>query len=255
VRVLILAGGLGTRIRALFPDRPKPLVPVCGRPFLEWQIELLVAQGLRELILCVGHLAGQIVSHLGEGEAWGARIRYAIEPTPLGTGGAIRHAAGLLDGTTLVLNGDTYLEADYRLLGALHQERVRLGGWASVCLARVEEASAYGRVRLDREGRIVGFAEKVERSGAALVNAGACFLEQEAVAAIAAGRAVSLERELFPELAAAGRLHGLAAAGGRFLDMGTPAGHANLVRFLEARLPAQAGARPQGVAGEQGGRA
>jgi NDP-sugar pyrophosphorylase family protein len=235
VVVVILAGGLGTRIRALYPDRPKPLIPVCGRPFLERQVEGLVEQGLSEIVLCVSHLAEQITSHFGAGAAFGARIRYSIEPTPLGTGGALRHAAPLLDGTALVLNGDTFLDADYLALAALHRERVGEGAWACVCLATVAETSAFGRARLDAGGRIVGFDEKSSAAGGGQVNAGACFLEPSAIAGIPEGRVVSLEREVFPALAARGRLFGL-PSGGRFLDMGTPEGHRRLTRLLDVEL-------------------
>ena len=116
MRVLILAGGLGTRARVEFPDLPKPLIPVCGKPFLERQIQLLTAQGFSQFTLCLGYRASQIMEYFGTGATWGVSLAYSVEPTPLGTAGALKHAAADFHETTLVLNGDTYLDVDYHAL-------------------------------------------------------------------------------------------------------------------------------------------
>lgn len=240
MRAVILAGGLGTRIRELFPDQPKPLVPLCGRPFLEWQIEMLVEQGIDDIVLCVGYRAEQIMSHFEDGSAWRARIHYSVETEPRGTGGALRQAQHHLGRTALVLNGDTYFRADYPRLFKEHVELARArGAWASVCLADAEESSACGRVRLEPDGRVSRFDEKVE-GAVGLVNAGAYFIEPEALSLIPWNQKVSLEREVFPRLAADRRLFGLRSTS-PFLDMGTPQGHARLSSFLSEGASASQG--------------
>src|SRR6185295_2279579 len=112
-RVFILAGGRGTRLQALFPDQPKPMVPVAGRPFLEHQISLLAQQGFDDFVLCLGYRAEQISSYFGDGARWGVRLAYSTELQPLGTAGALKQAARLWSGPALVLNGDTYLDTDF----------------------------------------------------------------------------------------------------------------------------------------------
>jgi NDP-sugar pyrophosphorylase family protein len=109
VKVFLLAGGLGTRIRSLFPDCPKPMIPFGGKPFLQWQIELLMTQGFDEFVLCVGYLFEQVKEYFGDGSRLGAKIHYSVEQAPLGTGGALRNAASYFHQTIILLNGDTYL--------------------------------------------------------------------------------------------------------------------------------------------------
>ena len=231
MRVLILAGGLGTRMRAEFPDLPKPLIPVCGKPFLERQIQLLAVQGFKEYTLCVGYRASQIMEYFGTGTPWGVHIAYSVEQTPLGTAGALKRAAADFHETTLVLNGDTYLDVDYHALIAF-QTRHAAGGVGTLALIEVPNRAGYGGVMVADDGRIVAFDEKVSgREGPGLVNAGAYVLGPQLLDLIPDGRASSLEREIFPALAAAGRLQGEIVAGS-FVDMGTPAGYAELVELL-----------------------
>ena len=237
MRVFILAGGLGTRIRSLFPQRPKPMIPVLGRPFLEWQIELLIGQGLRDLVLCVSHLAEQIIQHFGDGAAWGVNIAYSVEATTLGTAGALKNAAALFQDTSLVLNGDTYVAADYNGLVAAHEQqaaRSRLVG--SLGLAQVADTSRYGRVIVGPDQRIETFVEKGAGVQAGLVNAGVYVFEQAVLDYIPAGRVTSLEREVLPILAADRTLGG-APVHGSFVDMGTPEGYQALERLLQSTLP------------------
>ena len=231
MRVLILAGGLGTRMRAEFPDLPKPLIPVCGRPFLERQIQLLAAHGFKHYTLCVGYRALQIMEYFGTGATWGVSLAYSVEPTPLGTAGALKHAAADFHETTLVLNGDTYLDVDYHALIAA-QTRPAAGVAGTLALMAVPNCAGYGEVTVADDGRIVTFDEKVSgREKRGLVNAGAYVLGPQVLDLIPDGRASSLEREIFPALAAAGRLQGEIVAGS-FVDMGTPAGYAELVELL-----------------------
>jgi NDP-sugar pyrophosphorylase family protein len=113
MKIAILAGGLGTRLGSLTKDTPKSMVRICGRPFLEYQLELLKRHNLKETVLCVGYLRDKIESHFGNGSRFGVRIEYSEEEKPLGTAGALRNAENLLGDDFLVLNGDSYLAIDY----------------------------------------------------------------------------------------------------------------------------------------------
>ena len=181
--VVILAGGLGTRLLPAVSDRPKGLAPIGDRPFLEIQIELLRDQGARRFVICVGHRASQIRDCLGDGSCLGVDIEYSVEPEMLlGTGGALRLAERFFQPYALVLNGDTYLAANYTEILRHHVgERAegRLG--ATMTLARLEESRRFGTVLLESSGRYVtGFHEKVENPhDAGWLNAGAYVIERE----------------------------------------------------------------------------
>ena len=232
--VFILAGGLGTRIRALFPDRPKALIPVWGKPFLEWQIERLAKQGFHHFVLCVSHFSEQIVRHFGDGAAWGVRVEYSIEAEPMGTAGALKLAAPFFQETSLVLNGDTYLATDYRALIAAHQEKATHGqGIGSLGLVAVQDTGRFGQVILDGDNRIVAFREKTPSPAqAGLINAGLYVLAPTVLETIPAGRPASIENDTFPALVAAQALYGFPVEGA-FVDMGTPEGYAHLKQLLQ----------------------
>jgi NDP-sugar pyrophosphorylase family protein len=232
-QILILAGGLGTRIRGLFPDVPKPLAPIHNRPFLEWQIDLLTRQGFRQFIFCVGYLGTQIIDYFGDGSKWGIEIKYAIESTPLGTGGAIAHAGEFINGTTIVLNGDTYFDTDYRELIDRHRQLVihRRAVLSLVAIAK-NDTSEYGRVTIDEELKVIEFQEKNPQLGAGLVNSGVYIIEPKILDYILKDTKISLESELLPELI----IHNYGLFGiaidGNFIDMGTPNGYAELTAAL-----------------------
>ena len=231
--VFILAGGRGTRLQALFPDQPKPMVPVAGKPFLERQVSLLASQGFRDFVFCVGYRAEQISDYFRDGARWGIQIAYSDEPQPLGTAGALKQAAGLWSGAALVLNGDTYLDTDYQALVQQHRRRAERGAIGSLGLLRVDDCSRFGQVQLAPDGRIERFIEKQAATvQAGLVNAGAYVLEPSILERIPAGRPVSIEYETFPALVAeGGGLFGVTLTG-TFIDIGTPQGHAALEQRL-----------------------
>jgi NDP-sugar pyrophosphorylase family protein len=224
--VLILAGGLGTRLRPVLADRPKGLAPVAGRAFLEIQIELLRACGARQFVLCVGHRADQIRAALGDGSALGVRVDYSVEGERLlGTAGALKLAERFFRPRALVLNGDTYLAADYDRLVRNHgEENVRSGALATVALARAPDATRFGTVLLDPAGRyLTGFREKEAAAGGeGWRNAGAYVVERALLDHIPAGTPTSLERETFPEVLRAGGKVAAAACAEPFYDIGTP---------------------------------
>ena len=225
MKALILAGGLGTRLRPRFGDLPKPLAPLGGRPFLARQLEWLVAAGLREAVLCTGHGAEAVRDALGGGEALGIELRYSVEQEPLGTGGALQLAGRFVTGPCLVANGDTLAPCDP---WALERTRWETGALGAVALFRVADAAGRGRVELGAGGGIARFVEKdPAHAGAAWVNGGLYAFAPgmwKRMPRPPDGRAAavfSLERDVLPALAAEGRLAALLVEG-EFFDIGTP---------------------------------
>jgi NDP-sugar pyrophosphorylase family protein len=230
VTAAVLAGGLGTRLRAAVADRPKVLAPVHGRPYLAYLLDQLAAAGVRAAVLLTGYQAGRVRSAFGDAHA-GMRLAYSPEPVPLGTAGALRHALPLLSSpTVLVMNGDSYCDVALPDFADFHR---RQAAEVSLVLARVEDGARFGSVRLTPEGRVLRFEEKQAGAGASWINAGVYLLDRALVDEIPAGRPVSLEREMFPAWAGRGRCHGYRSAG-RFLDIGTPASYAEAEAFFPA---------------------
>jgi NDP-sugar pyrophosphorylase family protein len=230
MRAFVLAGGLGTRLRPRFGDLPKALVPLAGRPFLVHQLEWLAGHGVREVVVCAGHGADALRRALGDGAAQGVQLLWSIEETPLGTGGALRHAAGFVAGPALVVNGDTLAPCDPWALERARWERGALG---AVALFEVADARARGRVERAADGAIARFVEKDERwTGPAWVNGGLYAFAAALWRRLPAGPS-SLERDVLPALAAERRLAALALPGG-FHDVGTPEGWALAERSLGA---------------------
>lgn len=226
--VIILAGGLGTRLRPALADRPKGLAPIGDRSFLEIQISLLREHGARRFVLCVGHLAPQIQQALGDGRALGVSIDYSLEEPGrlLGTGGALKLAERYFAPRALVLNGDTYFDIAYAELVAHHLAAQRQSGaWATLALAVVDQRERYGNVELDAaEQYIMAFREKdaAPAGAAGWVSGGAYVIERSLLDYVQPGQAASIEKDVFPRALADG--HPLAAlkSHGRFYDIGTP---------------------------------
>jgi NDP-sugar pyrophosphorylase family protein len=218
MKAFVLAGGLGTRLRPRFGNLPKALTPLAGRPFLVHQLEWLARHGLREAVLCVGYGADALRGELGDGAAIGIRLAYSSEDEPLGTGGALQRAAAWVDGPAIVVNGDTLLSCDPWML---ERARWQAGAVGAVALYATAEATSRGRVECDEQGRILRFHEKdAAHRGAAWVSGGLYAFGPALWGALPAG-ASSLERDVLPRLAAAGRLWGVRLAG-EFFDIGTP---------------------------------
>jgi mannose-1-phosphate guanylyltransferase len=224
VQALILAGGEGTRLRPLTYTVPKPVLPLAGRPHIAYVIDWLVRHGVDDVVVSCGHLAEGMRSALAELEP-DVEIRYAEEPDARGTAGAIRFAEDLLSDRFLVLNGDVLCDLD---LTALISQHERTGARATIALYPVEDPSGYGLVHREGDGEITEFLEKPEpeQIDTDEINAGAYLLERSVLDLIPPGRAVSIEREVFPELIGEG-LYGIRLEG-YWIDIGTPA------RFLEA---------------------
>jgi NDP-sugar pyrophosphorylase family protein len=230
IEAVVLAGGLGTRLRSAVPDRPKVLALVRGRPFLAHVLDRLEAAGVRRVVLGTGYGADRVREAIGDRHGRTA-IAYSHETSPLGTGGAVRLAAGAAaSDPVLVLNGDSHCEADLAAFAAFHRT---CGAAGSLMLTRVPDTGRYGRVDLDDVGRVTAFREKGDAAGPGWINAGIYLLSREMLDAVPEGRAVSLEREVFPLWAGRGRLFGL-CGGGRFLDIGTPESYREAEEFFAA---------------------
>jgi mannose-1-phosphate guanylyltransferase len=227
VQAIVLVGGEGTRLRPLTNDVPKPALPLVDRPFLAYAIEWLAGHGVDEVVLACGFLPDVLREALGDHEHAGVTITYAVEPEPLGTAGAIRFAAEQLgerlDESFFALNGDVLTDLDLGDLARTHDER---GASASIGLYPVEDSSAYGLVECDEAGRVLAFTEKTGEAVPGEINAGAYVLDRSVLDLIPAGRAVSIEREVFPQLVGEG-LCGL-LLDGYWMDIGTPE------RYLQA---------------------
>jgi mannose-1-phosphate guanylyltransferase len=219
VQALILAGGEGTRLRPLTTTVPKPVVPLVDRPFIAFMLEWLRRHGVDDVIMSCGFLAAGVRNVLGDGHAYGLRIRYVEEPRPLGTGGALKHAEPLLDERFLMLNGDTLTDLDLSAQIAQHEATGAVG---TLALVEVEDPSGYGLVRLAADGRVREFIEKpsADMVDVNTVSAGAYVLERSVLELLEPEQPASIEREVFPRLVGDG-LFGR-VADGYWLDIGTP---------------------------------
>jgi NDP-sugar pyrophosphorylase family protein len=232
--VYVLAGGAGTRIAGLYPDRPKSLVPVAGRPFVERQLEWLAGHGLTDVVLCAGIGSRELLDHVGDGARFGVRIRPVVESEPLGTAGALRLATTRAEQggeTFLAVNGDTWADFDPTALLSLHRD---LEADATLACYAVDEAAERGTVEFSDDGRLHAFREKAA-AGPGWVSGGLYALEPRALLDLGPGEAASLERDVFPRLLAAGRTVAAWRGGGHFWDMGTPAGLLRAEQALASR--------------------
>lgn len=217
--VLILAGGLGTRLRPAVGETPKVLAPVAGRPYLAYLLEWLTHFGARQVLLGLGYKAQAVIDYLETSPTPGLDIATIIEPEPLGTAGAIRFARPRLrSDPVLVMNGDSFADGDLCALLAMQRQSGALG---TMLCAEVAAAGRYGRVAIDPSSRIIGYFEKDPAcEGVAPINAGVYFLSAALLDDIAAGSARSLEREVF-QMLPPGSLAAMVGCN-RFVDIGTP---------------------------------
>ena len=224
---VVLAGGLGTRLRSVVSDVPKPMAPVAGRPFLELLLGHLARNGFDRVVLSVGHLADVIQGHFGD--AWrGLALDYAREDVPLGTGGAIRESLARCSADHVhVFNGDTFLGLDCAETEALWVAR----GLPLIVGRQVADTARYGRIEVGAEGRILRFLEKSAAGGPGLINAGCYVLPREIVADFPARAHFSFETDYLRD--AVERRHLLALrTDGEFIDIGTPEDYARAQTLL-----------------------
>lgn len=232
IDVAVLAGGLGTRLRSVLGDElPKVLAPVGGRPFLDVMVSWLEAYGAHRLVLCLGHLAGKVVEYVAAMDRTSIEVATVVEPRPLGTGGALRFAAAQLQSDpVLVMNGDSWVDADLSDFVAAHRAR---GAFMTVLCVRVPDASRFGRVEVDEGGGVICFTEKEAEARPGLINAGLYLLSRAALEDLQRRDGPSFERD-FMQVITDGRVVAHVCEGASFIDIGTPESFAlvdGVIRF------------------------
>jgi D-glycero-alpha-D-manno-heptose 1-phosphate guanylyltransferase len=242
-KAVLLVGGLGTRLRSVLPGTPKALASVGNCCFLDLLIGQLRNHGIRQIVMCTGHLAEQIENRFGDGRAWGVMIEYSKESEPLGTGGAVKLAERYLSDVSdfLVMNGDSFLEVDFDEFITFHAQH---HGLISIAVWRTADAARFGTVQIGAGNRITAFAEKASGHSFGLINGGVYVFNHAVLDQIPKGPS-SLEKDVFPQLISHG-VYGLEQHG-IFIDIGTPEDYA-LVQPLSERLNQAAlrGATDQG---------
>jgi NDP-sugar pyrophosphorylase family protein len=223
MRAILLAGGKGTRLRPLTLHTPKPIVPIFDRPFLQYQIDLLrQVPEIDEIVLSLNYQPRRIEEVFGDGSDLGIHLSYVVEPNPLGTGGAIKFAAGDYRGEPLVVfNGDVFTSVDLSAVIALHRERKAT---ATIVLTPVDNPTAYGLVETDARGNVKGFLEKPspDEITTDTINAGIYVLEPESLGRIPADTVYSIERGYFPSLVQNHETFVASIYRGYWIDIGTP---------------------------------
>lgn len=221
MKAVVLVGGEGTRLRPLTYTVPKPLLPICNQPFLEHQLHWLGRHGIDEVVLAMGYLPDAFRAHFPGDRFGGLTLGYAVEPEPLGTGGAIRFAAGDVSERFLVCNGDVLTDLDVKELIRAHDDA---GAEATIALTRVDDPSGFGVVPTTDDGRVLAFVEKPPPGSAPTnwINAGTYVLEPSILDRIPAGVTVSVERETFPRTLESGGALFAAQSAAFWLDIGKP---------------------------------
>ena len=222
MKAILLAGGKGTRLRPLTLHTPKPVVPIFDRAFLHYQIDLLKqVPEIDEVILSLNYQPRRIEEVFGDGAGTGVRMRYVVEPAPLGTGGAIRYAAQGVDDTLVVFNGDVMTSVDVNAVVALHRERKAK---ATIVLTPVDNPTAYGLVETECDGRVRRFLEKPnpDEITCDTINAGIYVLEPDTFDRIPKDVSYSIERAYFPSLIERQEMFVAYIDRGYWIDIGTP---------------------------------
>lgn len=222
MKSIVLVGGEGTRLRPLTYSTPKQMLPLVGIPMIECVFEALACHGITDAVLSLGYLPDRFIEAYPSGVIGGVNVTYAVEPEPLDTSGAIRFAAEFakIDETFLVVNGDVLTDLNVTKLIQFHRDH---GAEATIALHAVDDPSRFGVVPTSSDGRVIAFVEKppAGETPTNLINAGTYIFEPSVLDRIAPAGRVSVERDTFPRLAAAGSLFAMADEG-YWIDTGTP---------------------------------
>ena len=232
MKAILLAGGKGTRLRPLTIHTPKPVVPIFNRPFLHYQLDLLKqVPEIDEVVLSLNYQPRRIEEVFGDGSAAGIKIRYVVEPVPLGTAGAVKYAGDNLTESVVVFNGDVLTEIDLAAVIRLHRER---RAKATIVLTPVENPTAYGLVETDPDGNIRRFLEKPKPEEVTTnhINAGIYVLEPDTFDRIPKDVAWSIERSYFPSLVERGETFVAYIYNGYWIDIGTPEKYSQVHRDI-----------------------
>jgi mannose-1-phosphate guanylyltransferase len=236
MQAVILAGGLGRRMRPITETIPKPMIAVAGKPFLQRQLELLSGAGIESALLLVAYLGEQIREYFGDGANFGCNIAYSFEPSPLGTGGALKNAEAQLRDRFVLVNGDTYLAIDYRAL----VKEFALANCSALIVAYEKPAEVSqdspasilpNNLGVNLYGLVTAYRKR-NPEGLSHIDAGVIVLKKEILAGLRAGQKCSLEEEIYPSLIARGEMRAWVMRE-PFYDMGSPAGLAALEKKLK----------------------
>jgi mannose-1-phosphate guanylyltransferase len=222
MQALILAGGKGTRLRPLTVYTPKPIVPICNRPFLLYQIDTLRRAGITDITLSLSYQPNKIEQLLGDGSDHGVKLKYTVEPQPMGTAGAYKFAEDLIREPTVVFNGDILTDLDLKAVIREHNERKAT---ATIVLTPVKDPTTYGVVETEKDGRVRRFLEKpkAEEITCNNINAGTYVLEPKVLDYLPAGENYSFEYGLFPDLLKRGEaFYAHIPTRTYWIDIGTP---------------------------------
>ena len=218
---ILLVGGFGTRLMPLTRNTPKPMLSVAGIPVTEHQLVMAKKAGITQIVLATSYLSDVFTPYFGDGSKWGMSIKYAVEKEPLGTGGAIRNAAQLLDSqeSVVILNGDVLSSHDLAEQVRQHEAH---DADVTLHLTQVEDARAFGCVPTDADGRVTAFLEKMDNPVTNQINAGCYVFNPHVINTIPLDTVVSVERETFPQLVSNGaKIYGF-LDNAYWLDIGTP---------------------------------
>ena len=219
MQAILLAGGLGTRLRSVVSDRPKPMALIQEKPFMEYVTRELVRNGVTDIIFAVGYKGSMVEEHFKDGNAFGFRASYAYEETLLGTAGAIKNAGRYItEDCFFVLNADTFYQIDYtRLVRQQNEQKLDM----ALVLRRVPDVSRYGQAVLDENGILTGFNEKTEAARPGTINGGIYLMKRSLLDEIPEGK-VSLENDRIPCWLLEGKRLGGFVNDGYFIDIGVP---------------------------------
>jgi mannose-1-phosphate guanylyltransferase len=235
-QAVILAGGLGTRMRPITETIPKPMIAVAGKPFLQHQLELLSRARIERALLLVAYLGEQIQEYFGDGAKFGCDISYSFEPSPLGTGGALKNAEAQLQDGFVLVNGDTYLEIDYRGLvkqfaAASDSALIVAYEKPAVSAQDIPASLLPNNLGVNSDGLVTAYRKR-NPEGLSHIDAGVIVLKKEILGRLRAGQKCSLEEEIYPGLIERGEMRAWVTRE-PFYDMGSPAGLAALEEKLK----------------------
>ena len=236
MEAILLCGGLGTRLRSVVSDRPKPMADIAGKPFLHYLVKMLSESGVRHLIFALGYMGEQIEAYFQSGEEYGLSISYSYEDSPLGTGGAIRNALSKVSGeNVLVLNADTYFRTDYE---SLLREQLKNKVAMTIASRKIEDISRYGAILKDESGRILRWNEKmssdqVEALRPGEINGGIYVMQKSLIEKIPEGKQ-SLENDCIPMWLKDGVYLQALLSDGYFMDIGIPEDYAQFRKDIES---------------------
>lgn len=221
MKAVILAGGVGTRLKPLTHNRPKPLIPIAGEPCVDYMIKSLVSADFRRIIVTTGYMSDTLIKNIGDGKKFGASILYAFEEKPAGTAGAVKNVSEFLDDTFVVASGDVLADVDIKALFDYHKDKKAL---ATMALTTVENPTEYGIVGLDDDNKIIKFKEKPKEDEvfSNLINAGIYILEPEVLNYIPENTMFDFSKNVFPKLLEANEPIFGSPISGLWMDIGRP---------------------------------